>query len=155
MLTKTSETAITALLYLALQEGNPIITPKRIAQELGTSPTYTAKIMGTLVKMNILHAQRGVNGGVQLGRAPGEITLLEIVEACQGRLLGAYCSAKAKPSQVCNFHAAMLEWQQSSVAILNRWTLADLAEKPQPAPALRDQGACKMTAACCGMNNGG
>ena len=89
MLNKTSETALRGLLHVAQSGRDAPVSPAAIAERVGASPSYMAKISTLLVKADILKTFRGMYGGVTLSRSPGEITLLEIVEACQGRILAA------------------------------------------------------------------
>jgi len=146
MLTKTSERAIQLLMYLALYGKGQPVSPGNLASQLGASSSYMAKITGLLVKAGILQAQRGAHGGVLLNSAPGSIPLLAVIEACQGRILGDYCTEDARLSRVCAFHQAMHELHQATVGVLSRWTIADLAAKPLPAPSLRGKIPCR--AAC-------
>lgn len=134
MLTQTSETAIKALIYLALEKSTEPVPPRQIAEEVGASPSYMAKITRMLVKANILRSHRGALGGVSFSRKPQDITLLNVVEACQGLLIGNYCETiKDHIDPVCAFHQAMVEVHQATLGVLMRWTIADLAERPQPA----------------------
>ncbi len=143
MLTKTSETALQALTLIAASDGAPL-TPRHIAEQLGASPTYMAKITGALVKAGLLHGLRGTHGGVTLARPAEAITLLEVVEACQGRILGDYCVDADTPKLVCAFHKAMLELHEAIVSTLQRWTLAQILHKPLPDPPLLGQAPCRM-----------
>jgi len=143
MLTKTTETGIAALIYLALQKNPAPVSPRRIAVTLEVSPTYLAKISHMLVKAGILRSHRGALGGVSLGRAPEEITLLEIVAACQGQVLGSYCRDLEVLEGVCAFHRAMKEIHDLTVKILSRWTLAALIARPGPLSKEAEK-TCKM-----------
>jgi Rrf2 family protein len=129
MLTKTTETGIQALMYLALRQADAPVSPRTIAEQLGLSSTYLAKITAQLVKAGLLRAQRGVKGGVQLSRPPRDIRLLDIVEALQGRIIGRYCVDAPQGTTVCGFHDAMLEIHEATIRIFSRWTLADLASR--------------------------
>ena len=144
MLTKTSEMAIQALVYLARHENAGAIPPVRLAQRFGASPTYTAKVTNLLVKAGLLHSHRGPRGGVSLAKPAGEITLLEVVEACQGRILGDYCQEGARLSAVCAFHRAMVELQEAITGVLSRWTVGDIVARAGPAASLRGRVRCKM-----------
>ena len=148
MLTKTSVTAIQALVYMAQLDGNGPVSPQDLARQLGASMTYLSKINTQLVKAGILVSHRGVRGGVTLARKPEQVSLLEIIEACQGRFLGDYCTSHEDAKAVCAFHIAMHELQAACVGTLSRWTLADLARKPLPAPELRAKVACRMACTC-------
>lgn len=146
MVTKTSETAVLALLYLNATESSEPVPPSLMAERLGASASYLAKVCTLLVKSGLLRAHRGVKGGLTLGRPASEITLLDVVEACQGRILGDYCQEFGQMELVCAYHAAMHDLHRAIVDSLSRWTLADLAAKPTPAPELVGRVNCRMTA---------
>lgn len=145
MLTQTSEVALRALIYMALVKSSEPLTPRQIAEHLGTSSTYMAKITRQLVKANILRSHRGAAGGVSLNRDPAKITLLAIVEACQGLMVGNYCDEmREHPEPVCNFHKAMKEAHLALTGVLARWTLADMVARPGPALIEPDAMHCRM-----------
>lgn len=144
MLTKTSLLALRSLLWLTQHGGESSFSPRRIAEALGASPTYLAKVLRLLVKVGILRAERGVKGGVRLNRLPGQITLLAIVEACQGALLGDYCEPGCDLGEVCSFHQAAEELHHAVTGVLSRWTLAQLVERPRPAGARRPGPRCVL-----------
>lgn len=144
MLTETTILGIRFMVLLGLRDRAQPLSPRHVAGVLGASPSYLMKTTGMLVKANVLRAHRGVQGGVSLSRAPAEITLLEIVEACQGRMLGDYCSEAEELVLTCAFHRAMAELHESMVCILSRWTLSDLIESPCPVAALRPLVQCRI-----------
>lgn len=148
MLNQTTVTAIQSLVYVALQDRDTPIPPGEIAVHLGASTAYLSKIHTQLVKANILRSHRGIHGGVTLEQSAGSITLLQIVEACQGIILGDYCQAHDNLEEVCSFHAAMHELQAGIVETLRKWTLADLVRKPFPVAHLRPMVHCRMACAC-------
>ncbi len=142
MLTKTSLSAIRALVYLGLRSPGEPIPPRRIAIALGESPTYLAKVIRHLVKAGILRAHRGVGGGVVLHRPAERVTLQAIVEACQGAILGDFCNETEDLSRVCALHQAGAELHRAIVGVLVRWTLADFLAQPEPLPPLRGKVPC-------------
>jgi Rrf2 family protein len=146
VITKTSLLAIRALLYLAQQGPSVIVSPKRIAQVLGDSPTYLAKVARLLVKVGILRAEKGVKGGVQLNQPPDKVTLLAIVEACQGNIVGNYCQMECDLSLTCAYHQAAAELHQAIVDVLGRWTLSQLVLKPRPMGNLFPPVRCVLLA---------
>jgi Rrf2 family protein len=145
VLTKTSEIAVQALVLLSRRTDEAPVSPRELAARLGASPTYMAKVTGLLVKANLLQAHRGVHGGVSLSRSPKQITLLDAVEACQGRILGDYCQEGASARVVCAFHAAMLELHEAIIGTLGKWTIEDIEKKTLPSPPLRGLVRCKMS----------
>ncbi|MBI4890643.1 MAG: Rrf2 family transcriptional regulator [Acidobacteria bacterium] len=145
MLGKTSLSAIRALLLLGQKGADENWSPRRVAEELGESPTYMAKIFRQLVKAGILEAERGAKGGVRLARPKEEITLLDVVQACQGIIVGSYCRSSRPRSADCNFHLAALELHEAVGRVLERWTLAALLEKTHAGGPREDGVPCLMT----------
>jgi Rrf2 family protein len=131
MLTKTTMSALRALVHLAQQEDRACQSPRRIGEVLGESPTYMAKALRHLVKAGILRAERGVLGGVRLARMPEDITMLAVVEACQGALVGDFCQSSRPASTFCGFHRAALEFHTAITGVLSRWTIAGLLDSPE------------------------
>jgi Rrf2 family protein len=141
VLTHTSETAIRALIYLSLAGSDRPTPPRLIAEAINCSPTYLLKVLRMLARSGILRSRKGARGGVWLARPPQDVTLLQIVEACQGLIVGNYCQGLGGASTgVCGFHRAMQEVHDATVKTLSRWTLADLVQQPAPAEAT----SCKM-----------
>jgi Rrf2 family protein len=143
MLTKTSVSAVRALIYLG-RNGDSVIPPRTIADALGESRSYLAKVLGQLAKAGILRAARGTKGGVQLNRPPSEITLLSVVEACQGIIAGNYCAAGFDLKTTCAYHQAAVELQEAIVSVLSRWNLQHLIERPRPPKTSQDGIACLL-----------
>jgi len=145
MLSKTVLLAIRALLVVVKNPPGAVISPRTIAASLNESPAYMAKVLRLLVKAGILRAERGVKGGVFLSRRTAEITLLEIVEACQGTIHGSYCQPIDDLRITCAFHRAAVELEQAMVGVLSRWTLAQMEKSPGPLGPLPGARHCVMT----------
>lgn len=144
MLTKTSETAIFALLYLHREGNGAPVPPTQIAEDLGASASYMAKVSALLTKAGLLRAHRGVKGGVTLNRPAAAISLLEVVEACQGKILADYCQEADQIEWVCAYHHAMYDLHRAFVGVLARWTLADIDAKPEPSKQLLGKVRCRL-----------
>jgi len=144
MITRTSELAMQTLLYLARRGGGQPIAPGTIAGALAASPSYVAKVCASLSRAGILRTTRGAKGGVTLHVDPGQLSLLQIVEACQGKLLADYCTPTIKLEHVCNWHRAMDELHSSVTTILTRWTLADILRCPFPSGPVGDGVHCRI-----------
>jgi len=146
MLTQTSEIAIRALVYLGLSGNDQPVPPRLIASAIACSPTYLAKTLRLLGRAGIVRSRKGAHGGVWVGRPPSDISLLNIVEACQGLMVADYCQGARQPplAGVCAFHHAMQEAFEATTAALSRWTLADLLRKPAPSAAAAAGRTCKL-----------
>ena len=144
MLTQTSVTAIRILIHLNREAAGEIASLRQVAQVLDESPTYLVKIARHLVRAGLLRAQRGKAGGVVLGRAPKDITLQQIVEACQGAIHGDFCQTTADLSSTCALHQAGAELHEAIINTLSNWTLERLGRKPCPATVLRGKVHCLL-----------
>lgn len=144
MIAKTSHSALRTLILLAQQDRSSLWSPRRLAEMLGESPTYLAKVVRHLVRSGILEAEKGVKGGVRLVKSPAQVTLLDIVEACQGTIVGDYCRSSRPDPTVCAFHRAAVELHQAITTVLGRWTLAQLLEQPHAVPPCEEGTGCLM-----------
>ena len=133
LLTKTTEIAIQCLVLLARLPKGSLITPQPISIALGSSSSYTSKILRSLAKANLLESHRGASGGFSLARDPQEISLLQVVEACEGAIVGNYCRQFPNPDQIsktCGFHQAMHEFEEGVKALLDKWTIEEISTRP-------------------------
>ena len=107
---------------------------------------YLAKQLQTLVRAGILAATTGPRGGFRLARSPGEITLLQVVEAVDGasspyecreiRQQGAGALPAADCRDTCILAQKMAAAHDAWRARLGEDSLADiLLELPAGAPA--------------------
>lgn len=127
LLRQTTELALNALLYLARHSAGYLGNPREIADALNVAPAYTAKVLRQLARCGLVKSRRGATGGFELARSPNDLTLLEIVAACQGSIAGNYCPMARKLNQPgCGFHRAMEDLENATNEVLRRWTLAKL-----------------------------
>ena len=143
MLNRTTEMAIRALLVMGLEQSSEPVKPKVLAERLECSPSYLSKTLALLTRAGILQSLRGARGGVLLRKETTEITLQNIVEACQGVLVGTYCRQVDDSVTTCGYHSAMSEIYEATLAVLARWTLADMMAVPVY-PGLEAVDLCKM-----------
>jgi Rrf2 family protein len=85
MITKKTEYAIRALWDLA-HRSNGQATANQIAQRQGVPPKYLPQIISELTRTGLVNSSRGFGGGLRLGRDAKDISLLDIIEAVQGKL---------------------------------------------------------------------
>ncbi|MBM3812007.1 MAG: Rrf2 family transcriptional regulator [Acidimicrobiia bacterium] len=144
MIQKTSISAIRGLVFLAKLDPVRLFSPRKLAEAIDESPTYMAKISRLLVKAGILRSHKGSKGGVEISRSPEQISLLEIVEACQGTIVGDYCSVVCDPDDTCAYHQAAAELRQAIIFVLSRWNLAQLVARPAPRLPLETSVTCVL-----------
>jgi Rrf2 family protein len=127
MFTETTLQAMRVVVYLAAHDAPGPVSHHVLAAQLCASETYLSKVITQLTKKGILATQRGRCGGAQLARAAEEITLLDVLYACEGSLsLAFHPAAPGEDQRLCPFHAAMLEFEEMIQKTLGGWTVADM-----------------------------
>jgi Rrf2 family protein len=69
------------------KKGQPIAS-HLIARKKGIPERFLLKVLKPLVSARVLSSVKGPNGGYHLARAPGDITLLDVIEAVDGPISG-------------------------------------------------------------------
>ena len=75
LLPQTTEYAIRAVLYLARTDSSAYVGVTEVARETGVPENYLSKVLGQLVRADVLQSSRGPNGGFRLAGDAGELTL--------------------------------------------------------------------------------
>ena len=84
ILSRTTQYAIQALIYMATQPRGVAVLNRNIAENLGAPPTYLAKVLQNLCRGNLLYSYRGKQGGFCLQEGGEKITLMQIVVITEG-----------------------------------------------------------------------
>lgn len=79
MLSRTSQYALRALIYLTQHEDAWPISGTHIAEEIGVPAKYLSKVLGDLVRCGVLEASPGRTGGFRLSRAPERTFLIDVL----------------------------------------------------------------------------
>src|SRR3954452_934333 len=83
--TSKSRYAVVALAELA-RSGEGPVPIAQIAERRGMPVQFLEQLFSTLRRDGLLNSQRGVRGGYTLARPAAEITVLEVVQALDGRV---------------------------------------------------------------------
>lgn len=141
IITRATEYAIRAVLYMACQPQGEIIFKKDICRAQEITPAFLTKILQPLIKAGIVGSQRGVGGGFYLAKAAAEINLFDIVKTQEGPLYLNQCLIKdgnCDREFFCPVHGAWQEIRSDFMAALSRYDFATLAarqgEMPPPPP---------------------
>lgn len=95
LMTKASEYALLSLIVLA-KAGHPL-DADTLSRELDISKSFLAKILQSLARQRILNSYKGVKGGFELARHSRDITVLEVMEAVEGKSPAVFsCSPSAE-----------------------------------------------------------
>jgi len=119
----------------AASPGGRPVKGEQLAAAQGIPPRFLENILADLRHAGLLSARRGADGGYALTRAPGEISVAEVLRAVEGPLAAVqgsrpeglhYQGAAARLPEVWVALRANLR------AVLERVTLADLAAGTLP-----------------------
>ena len=90
-LTKQADYGILLMTQFARAGKNGLFSVNELAQRSGLSAPMVNKTVKQLCKAGLLTSSRGVNGGYQLARDSGSVTLEEIIEAVDGPIALTEC----------------------------------------------------------------
>jgi Rrf2 family protein len=145
-LTRTGDYAVRAALCLAKGWGQDrFLKIREVAAAMDLPAGYTPHILRLLAAAGLAEARAGREGGYRLVRPPVEISLLDVVEAAEGRFTFERCILRGGPchwEHACAAHAAWTAAIQACRGSLHATTLAalvladrDLERHPQrPGP---------------------
>jgi Rrf2 family protein len=101
MLSATCKYGIRAVIFIASKPDPQANTGlKEIADQLRIPQPYLAKILQTLARKKILHSTKGPHGGFLLSVPVGKLTLMDIIDAIDGRNFFDTCYVTGEK---CNF----------------------------------------------------
>jgi Rrf2 family transcriptional regulator, cysteine metabolism repressor len=87
-ITTKSPYAVRALVELAKLGDTAPVPIGELARRRDIPVQFLEQLFAVLRRAGILRSQRGVKGGYSFARAPGEVTVLEVVELLDGPLGG-------------------------------------------------------------------
>jgi Rrf2 family protein len=133
-LSKAGEYAVRAMLHLATINRKRVTQIAEISKTWKIPESFLRKILQNLARAGLVTSARGVGGGFVLARAANSITLLNVVEAIEGKTYLNQCligPESCENRSWCAVHVVWREAQNAFSAILNGKTLADLVNNPE------------------------
>lgn len=128
-LTRRSAYAIRAGLALAHNGAGAVVPASRIAREMHIPVRFLPQVLGDLTRAGIVEARLGRSGGYRLAKPPGEVSLLDLIEATEGDARRRTCVLTGRScgdeEPACDVHEVFLAAQ---VALLGRLAQASLAD---------------------------
>ncbi len=115
---------------MALAKAGKSLFIKEIAQGENIPQSFLSKLIQQLSKAGLVDARRGRHGGVRLARPKETISILEVIEACEGPLASPTCllnhtSSCPRPS-ACPIHEVWQKAQEGMAKVLSKTKLSDL-----------------------------
>ena len=126
-LTLFTDYSLRTLMYLGLRGGG-LASIADISRAYGISENHLTKVVHRLGQLGFLKTVRGRGGGIRLAHPPEAIGLGDVVRRMEDDLALAACfgAQRCAVAGVCGLERALHEALAAFLAVLDRYTLADL-----------------------------
>jgi Rrf2 family iron-sulfur cluster assembly transcriptional regulator len=130
-LTTKGRYAVTAVLDLAIHQGNGPIALADIAQRQGISLSYLEQLFAKLRKRGLVVSVRGPGGGYNLAREAASIYIAEVITAVDENVDTTRCGGahNCKGDGPCLTHDLWMDLSDRIYGYLNNISLHDLVER--------------------------
>jgi Rrf2 family protein len=134
-ITRAGEYGVLGLLNLARRGPGRMAMIEEVSRDEDIPRSFLAKIFQHLAKAGVVRSVRGSGGGFALTRRPEEITVLEVIEAIEGRITFQRCLLEVpacKRAEGCVLCGLFEEAQDRVREVFGQTTLASLLESAAP-----------------------
>lgn len=130
-LTTKGRYAVTAMLDLALHDGEGPVSLAQISQRQGISLAYLEQLFARLRRRGLVSSTRGPGGGYALGRAPSEIPVAEVITAVDESVDTTRCGGmgNCQNDQRCLTHDLWSDLSRQIRDFLTGITLGQLMDR--------------------------
>jgi Rrf2 family nitric oxide-sensitive transcriptional repressor len=133
-LTAFTDYSLRVLMYLAADTSRRV-TISEIATSFGVSENHLVKVVHFLGKQGWIETVRGKGGGLMLAKPPSQVNVGRVVRDTEGAAVPAECFAEDGGRCVidgcCQLKGVLAEAVRAFYAVLDRYTLEDLANNRQ------------------------
>ncbi len=133
LLTRASEYALLSLALIG--EGGEPKDAETLSRQLDISKSFLAKILQNLARNGILISYKGAKGGFALNRKFDEISIMEVIQAAEGKPPSVFECSPAKECCPSDRAGSCVIWpflnrlQHKIDDFLDNLTLKDILEK--------------------------
>ena len=131
---KRGQDGMRALCHLAETHGSGVVQIREIARKESIPAKFLEGILLELKHAGIVRSRRGIDGGYELARDPGEIMLGQVMRVLDGPLAPLGSAAELKelmksdPRQA-GFYSVLIDVRDAAAQILDQTTLADVVAR--------------------------
>ena len=148
MISQTSEYALRAIVYLAMNPG--AFTTQQISATTKVPASYLSKVMQSLVRAQLVQSQRGLGGGFVLTKSPAEINILEVLNAVDPiqRIRTCPLGLKAHGTTLCALHKKLDDATEIIERTFADTTIAELLARPTASIPLCESSITNGSGSC-------
>lgn len=133
-MTQHSDYALRLLMYLGMAN-RPLVTAEDVANAFGLSKNHLMKVILGLVHSGYVESVRGRTGGIRLARAASDIGIGAVIRDMEDSFALVECMGRNNACAItgcCRLQGVMREALAAYLAVLDRYTLAELITNPLP-----------------------
>ena len=122
------------LVHLARRAPGQMVMLEEISRQEKIPRSFLAKIFQDLAKNGFVRSNRGAGGGFALARSASEISVLEIIEAIEGKIVFQRCKLDQPDCEhkgTCALCGLFEKAQDGVTDVLAQTTLLALASQPE------------------------
>jgi Rrf2 family transcriptional regulator, iron-sulfur cluster assembly transcription factor len=141
-ITRAGEYGVLGLMNLARRSPGRMAMIDEVSRTERIPKSFLAKIFQSLVKAGLVRSIRGAGGGFALAKDPAQVSVLEIIEAIEGKIVFQRCQ-QLKPdcdhAGGCALCGLFEQAQDGMKDALLRTTLVDLIRQQETIELTRSQ----------------
>ena len=138
-LTLFTDYSMRVLLYLGARPDR-LCSIGEVAQAYGISQNHLMKVVNQLARSGDVESVRGRSGGIRLGRPPEEINIGALIRQTEDGFDLVDCGG-CVVEPACGLTGVLKEALGAFLAVLDRYTLADLLTKRRDLASLFERNA--------------
>lgn len=131
-LTLHADYSLRVLLYLAARPERPVST-QEVSEAYGISKNHLVRVVQALGKHGFVEVRPGRSGGLTLARLPSDIFLGQVFRVTEPDFHLVECFDRDKNTcpiaPACGLKGVLFEARAAFLAVLDKYTLADLTKR--------------------------
>jgi FeS assembly SUF system regulator len=135
-LSKFADYGTQVMAYIA--KDRVVHSASEVSAALGIAVPTVSKILKMLVRENLVASSLGAKGGYMLARAPGDISIAEIINAMDGPISITECSSTTTSCERESTCSTRSNWQGINHIIHDALDKVNLAQMIAPMPQVVD-----------------
>jgi FeS assembly SUF system regulator len=135
-LSKFADYGTQVMAYMA--KDRVVHSASEVSAALGIAIPTVSKILKMLVRENLVASSLGAKGGYMLARAPGDISIAEIINAMDGPISITECSSTTTSCERESTCSTRSNWQGINHIIHDALDKVNLAQMIAPMPQVVD-----------------